>query len=350
MERSSSWLRWPILAMACLLMIANYYCYDIPAALHQQLNDYMGKPSNFESYFSLLYTLYSIPNIVLPFFGGYFVDKWGVRATLFVFSAFLCCGQVLFSFGLTLKSWPIMFIGRVIYGFGGESLGVANSAVLSLWFQGKELAFAFGLNLSVARLGSVLNNLISPLLTSTVGIQFALWFGSILTGASILCVFVISSIDGQYDKKSNTAIDAKVGFDHNDEFADEGNMRQPLLEIDAPTSNDQKALSEAHSSTETGQEDKAKDRPVWTINTFGQAFWLLAISCVVVYGCVLPFNNIASSLLLERNYFQAPEAGCHLLYPTQCQNSTNVPIDCPLYYSSPTNQPPVSCTLCPSWP
>ena len=28
--------------------------------------------------------------------------------------------------------------------------------------KGKELAFAFGLNLSVARLGSVMNNLLSP--------------------------------------------------------------------------------------------------------------------------------------------------------------------------------------------
>ena len=320
--------------MACLLMIANYYCYDIPAALHQQLNDYMGKPSNFESYFSLLYTLYSIPNIVLPFFGGYFVDKWGVRATLFVFSALLCCGQLLFSFGLTVKSWPIMFVGRVIYGFGGESLGVANSAVLSLWFQGKELAFAFGLNLSVARLGSVLNNLISPLLTSTVDIQFALWFGSILTGASLLCVFVISSIDTQYDKDFNSLLGESEGLD-------QGSMNKPLLEVDVSTSNNRKVSLEGILSGE-GKEGEVKERPVWTIYTFGQAFWLLAISCVVVYGCVLPFNNIASSLLLERNYFQAPEAGCHLLYPTQCQNSTNVPVDCPLYYSSPTNQPPVS--------
>lgn len=45
-------------------------------------------------------------------------------------------------------------------------------------------------------------------------------------------------------------------------------------------------------------------------------FWLLTISCVVVYGCVLPFNNIASSLLIERNYFmEQPNGGeCTLLY------------------------------------
>ena len=317
-----------------MMMIANYYCYDIPAALHQQLDDFMGKPSNFESYFSLLYTLYSVPNIVLPFFGGYFVDKWGVRTTLFVFSAFLCSGQIIFSFGVSLKSWPIMFVGRVIYGLGGESLGVANSAVLSLWFQGKELAFAFGLNLSVARLGSVLNNLISPLLTSTVDIEFALWFGSILTGASILCVCVISSLDSQYGEAPSLGLEDEQ---HSDAFDNVGDVRKPLLDIDNTRTHDKLNTDERTEEINAESRDE-----IWSITTFGQAFWLLSISCVVVYGCVLPFNNIASSLLLERNYFQTPEPGCHLLYPTQCQNETNVPVNCPLYYSSQTNQPPVS--------
>ena len=36
----------------------------------------------FDTYFSLLYTVYSIPNMVLPFFGGYFVDKLGAPVCL----------------------------------------------------------------------------------------------------------------------------------------------------------------------------------------------------------------------------------------------------------------------------
>lgn len=31
-------------------------------------------------------------------------------------------------------------------------------------------------------------------------------------------------------------------------------------------------------------------------------------------GCVLPFNNIASALLLERDYFKDPPDGCHLMW------------------------------------
>jgi len=42
-------------------------------------------------------------------------------------------------------------------------------------------------------------------------------------------------------------------------------------------------------------------------------FWVLVILCVVVYGCVLPFNNIESSLLLERDYFKSPPSGIQLI-------------------------------------
>lgn len=41
-------------------------------------------------------------------------------------------------------------------------------------------------------------------------------------------------------------------------------------------------------------------------------------------GCVLPFNNIASSLLLERDYFKLQDDGCTLIYQG-CQNDTNIP-------------------------
>ncbi len=65
-EKSQSIMRWPILLFCCLMMIGNYYCYDIPAALHTQMYDFFEKPSDFEALFALLYTVYSVPNIILP--------------------------------------------------------------------------------------------------------------------------------------------------------------------------------------------------------------------------------------------------------------------------------------------
>jgi hypothetical protein len=41
-------------------------------------------------------------------------------------------------------------------------MGVAQSSIVSVWFKGKELAFALGLNLSISRLGSVVNGIVVP--------------------------------------------------------------------------------------------------------------------------------------------------------------------------------------------
>ena len=49
-----------------------------------------------------------------------------------------------------------MSAGRLIFGLGAESMIVAITTIIARWFKGKELSFAFGLNLTVARLGSFL--------------------------------------------------------------------------------------------------------------------------------------------------------------------------------------------------
>jgi MFS family permease len=130
-DKSKSPLRWLILVLACLMLIGSYYCFDIPASCKTQLDDFMGDPKEYETYFSLFYTLYSTPNTILPFFGGYFVDMFGVRTCLLVFTSLIMLGQIIFAFGLSIKSWPILFLGRLVFGLGGESLIVANSALLA---------------------------------------------------------------------------------------------------------------------------------------------------------------------------------------------------------------------------
>lgn len=63
LQKCTSPLRWVILVLACVMLIGSYYCYDIPAAIKTQLDDYMGNPSDYELKFGLLYTLYAAPNV-----------------------------------------------------------------------------------------------------------------------------------------------------------------------------------------------------------------------------------------------------------------------------------------------
>ena len=135
-QKPKSPLRWIVLVLACLMLVGSYYVFDLPASCKTQIESFMGYSDDYEFYFSLLYTLYAIPNVILPFFGGYFVDKLGVRMCLLIFASLIAVGQVIFSFGLSTKSWACMFIGRFVFGLGGESLTVANSALLADWFKG----------------------------------------------------------------------------------------------------------------------------------------------------------------------------------------------------------------------
>ena len=67
-------LRWATLFLCCVVLFGSYYCYDNPAALHDQLRarlvPWAVAPGAFEYEFGLLYTAYSAPNVVLPLLGG----------------------------------------------------------------------------------------------------------------------------------------------------------------------------------------------------------------------------------------------------------------------------------------
>lgn len=144
-----------MLFMACCFLLGSYYCYDIPGVIEKPLEESFNIDSKT---WSLLYTVYSIPNMVLPVFGGVFLDTIGMRAGLLLFTSILTLGQFVFMLGGYQHKYWLMLVGRVIFGLGGESMSVAQSSIVSIWFKGKELAFALGVNISVSRLGSVMNS------------------------------------------------------------------------------------------------------------------------------------------------------------------------------------------------
>ena len=63
--------------------------------------------------------------MVLPIFGGVFLDKIGVRMGLILFTTILTIGQLVFVIGGYQANFNMMLAGRVIFGMGGECMGVA---------------------------------------------------------------------------------------------------------------------------------------------------------------------------------------------------------------------------------
>eukprot|EP00744_Colponema_vietnamica_P012638 GILI01017733.1.p1 GENE.GILI01017733.1~~GILI01017733.1.p1 ORF type:complete len:506 (-),score=112.11 GILI01017733.1:620-2137(-) len=263
--RLSGW-RWFALFLACFLLFGSYFCYDNPAALQRPL---MTRLNLSASDYGLFYTVYSIPNVILPLFGGLFIDKLGVRSGMMLFSLCIAAGQGFFAYGASVNSFPVMLLGRVVFGLGGESLTVAQSAVVTQWFRGKELALALGLNLSIARLGSVLNNASEPWIVSSSSLSIGLWVGFILCLFSLLAGLFLCLLDSKAEKE------------------------------------------EGKGSYST-QEEKVELREMLT---FGPCFWLVAGSCLFVYCSVFPFFNIVSDFLQSRFEFDDAAAGLLMSIP-----------------------------------
>ena len=140
--------RWAVLLFMSLAMFGNYYTYDAVAPLASMLTKELGFD---DTQLGLLNAIYSFPNIVMVLVGGIIVDRIGPgRATLY----FTLVSLVGAAVTVASNAFPVMALGRLLFGLGAESMIVAITASLGQWFKGRQLGFAFGLNLSIARAGS----------------------------------------------------------------------------------------------------------------------------------------------------------------------------------------------------
>jgi hypothetical protein len=67
-----------MLVLCCVMLLGIYFCYDNPTPLQQTLVD--NPPYNLSPVqFTSLYSIYALPNMILPVFSGLFFDRVGLR-------------------------------------------------------------------------------------------------------------------------------------------------------------------------------------------------------------------------------------------------------------------------------
>ncbi|TPX57857.1 hypothetical protein PhCBS80983_g03535 [Powellomyces hirtus] len=309
----SSSLRWAILILTCLLLFGNYYAYDNPAALNRPLMEYLGHDYDTWQYeLNLLYAVYSFPNMFLPFIGGQLVDRMDVKKVLLFFSVVVCLGQTLFAIGVTMRSFGVMLLGRILFGIGGESIGVVQATITTAWFRGKELAFALGLNLCIARFGSVVNANFSPRIEKIWTSSGAVWVGSFTCYLSLCCSILLVTLMA-HNSPTGTARSPTTGSDRQN-TASALEDRSPLLNQDSNSSLPDHTLLEKGYPVDPADDDadmlsieEDLGPTNWRdclgqIAMFPWAFWLVCLICVLLYGTVVPFNNIASDFLMSKWY------------------------------------------------
>ncbi len=237
----SAFLRWTVLLIISLSMFGNYYIYDSISPLA----DLLVKQLNFsDSDIGLLQGIYSFPNIIMVLIGGIIIDKIGTRTSVMIFTFLIMLGSIITALSDQLI---LMAAGRLIFGLGAESMIVAITTMIARWFKGKELSFAFGLNLTVARLGSFL-----ALNSPTWGQSYYSNWQSPLWIAVAAGVFAMVTIVIYY-----------------------------LLDIYA---------TKKYHLPKEGEQDKVNLKEIFSFN---RSFWYITALCVTFYSAMFPFQTFA---------------------------------------------------------
>src|SRR6201984_1265783 len=147
--RPSVLYRWSVLVFISLAMGGNYYIYDSINPLERIFIDHLGFSA---TQFGWLNASYSVAAVATLLVGGIIIDRIGTKKSILIFAIICLAGAAITA---ARGSAPLMIAGRTVLGLGAESMIVAVTTALAKWFKGKELSFAFGINLTIARLASV---------------------------------------------------------------------------------------------------------------------------------------------------------------------------------------------------
>lgn len=268
--------RW--LALACLVvpMFGSYFFDDMFSSLSQLFRS----PELLElGWNSADYGFYAGGYSFLCVWGGLIVcgmllDKWGVRITGSIFVGMMAGGAALVTFAITSGFTPktslaIAYIGCMLFGLGSEIAGVAVTRSIAKWFKysGGNMAFAMGLQLAIARLGTAFALLLSPILVTAKpeGSYYTLaetarpaFAGLILLLAGCIVWAIFVAMDAKFDA--------------------------------ATGSTDRK---------ETSEEDKFKFSDIFKVLS-NKYFIMSALLCVFFYCSIISFKKFATAILIPR--------------------------------------------------
>jgi MFS family permease len=141
--------RWTVLIFISVAMGGNYYIYDSINPLERIFIDKLGYSA---TAFGWLNSSYSVAAVATLLIGGIIIDRIGTKKAITFFAVLCLLGATLTA---ARGQAGVMIAGRTILGLGAESMIVAVTTALAKWFKGRELSFAFGINLTIARLASV---------------------------------------------------------------------------------------------------------------------------------------------------------------------------------------------------
>ena len=157
----------------------------------------------------MLYSVYSWPNVIQPFVGGFIIDNYlGVRGGSLLCSVFVAAGVLIVAVASTLHGgvdatlpFALALTGRFVFGLGGECLTVTQNVFCSKWFREHSMALAFAIVLSFSRVGSAVNFALEPSVSEVFNFSAALWLSFILTSVSVVACLLLGVLDRRGERQ-----------------------------------------------------------------------------------------------------------------------------------------------------
>ncbi|MBP7868250.1 MAG: MFS transporter [Acidobacteria bacterium] len=278
--------------------VTVYFHYDSGSFLTTNIEIHPSRPSGETegglgfsgTSYGQLFSAYAWANVFLLMLllAGILVDKLGIKISGILY-AFLCfLGAAITALGAMdslpsilgpLYTWlqtaffpewstelKVMLLGRAIFGLGAESILVVNNKVLARWFKGKELAFAFGLNLTIMRLGTFLALTIQVPVADAWGLRNALWFAATLMLVGFSTFFLYLWLE-RISRGREGAPTGEVGISPEEQF-------------------------------------RLKD-----VFKFTPSFWFISLLCVTFYSAIFPFQSYLPDILVQKFKYSDALAG-----------------------------------------
>ncbi len=239
--------RFLVLFFVAFMIYGSYFAYDSVGAIEDTLMEALGIE---QAEIGTLYGMYSMGPIFFLFLAGILIDLVGTRKASLLFSGIVTLGAILVAAAPNI--W-VMYMGRFLFGYGSESLIVAQSAILARWFKGKELAFAFGVALTISRLGTLFSFNTEALIAGKMGPFAALWIAAALCVASMISNAIYVLLD---------------------------RMAEPFLQLKQEAAGDRIVLKE--------------------IRSLRGPFWFVTLLCVTFYSAIFPFTALSTNFFHEK--------------------------------------------------
>lgn len=278
--RDSRAARWTALLIVSITMMFAYFFTDIMAPLESILtasveNGGHAWTSDEYGFFSGSYGFFNV-FLLLLFFGGIILDKFGIRVTGILSTSLMFVGAIIKWYAVShtfegeIMGYQMQVVlaclGFATYGVGCEIAGITVTKVIAKWFKGYEMAFAMGVQVALARLGTAgALSLSLPIAMKYGGISTSIALGASLLCAGVLSFFVYCVMDKKLDKTLNE-----------------------------------------NAQNETDESFKFSHLSLLFNN---RGFWYITLLCLMFYAGVFPFLKFATKLMVMKYGVDADLAG-----------------------------------------